>query len=154
MVLKNEGKVMLVANGGSAAVASHMHNDISKACGIRALVFTETPLLTALSNDNGYESAYETTTQLWAQPDDLLIAISSSGKSENTLRAARAARSAGAGVITLSGFEPDNPLRTIGDLNFYVQSGHYGLVETSHAAISHYLTDAVAGFMNLNGENA
>ena len=146
------GKVMIVANGGSASIASHMQNDLAKACRIQALVFTEAPLLTALSNDDGYDTAYETLTRLWARPEDLLIAISSSGRSENILRAVAATRAAEGGVVTFSGFDPGNPLRTTGDINFYVESGHYGLVETAHAAISHYLSDAVGGLLDIGSE--
>ena len=69
---------------------------------MRALVFTEQSLLTALANDDGYQTAYETLTKLWAEPDDLLIAISSSGRSENILRAAAAMRDAGGRIITMS----------------------------------------------------
>ena len=61
-------------------------------------------------------------------------------------------RAAEGTVVTLSGFEPGNPLRTTGDTNFYVNSGHYGLVETAHAAISHYLSDAVGGLLDIGSE--
>ncbi len=135
--------VIVIGNGGSAAIASHMQNDLCKAVGVRSLVFTEPPLLTALSNDESYESAYESLLRLWAAPGDLLVAISSSGKSPNILRAARAAREAGCGVITLSGFGADNPLRTLGDVNFYVPSPSYGHVEAVHGTITQYLTDAL-----------
>ena len=141
------GKTLLVGNGGSAAVASHMHNDLCKAGGYRAVVFTEQPLLTALTNDDGYASAYETATRLWVDRGDVMIALSSSGSSENILRAVDAARAGGSSVVTLSGFNPGNPLRSRGDVNFYVGSSSYGLVETAHAAIGHYLTDAVAGLL-------
>jgi D-sedoheptulose 7-phosphate isomerase len=140
-------KIILVGNGGSAAVVSHMQNDLCKACGCRALVFTEQPLLTALANDAGYDSAYETATRLWVDEGDLAIAVSSSGSSANILRAVDAARTTGANVITMSGFEPDNPLRSRGDINFYIRSSSYGHVETAHAAVGHYLTDAVAGLI-------
>jgi D-sedoheptulose 7-phosphate isomerase len=148
---KSGGKVLLIGNGGSAAVASHMQNDICKAAGIRAMVFTEQPLLTALTNDDGYETAFEYPTRLWAAPGDLLIAMSSSGSSENILRACRAAKEAGSEVITLSGFAPDNPLRSIGKINFYVASSSYGHVETAQAALGHYLTDAAADFLETVG---
>ena len=68
-------------------------------------------------------------------------AVSSSGRSENILRAAQAARGNGCGVITLTGFAPDNPSRRLGDLNFYVNSLEYGFVDTAHAALTHYITD-------------
>jgi len=138
-------KIMLVGNGGSAAIASHMQNDLCKAAEIRALVFTEQPLLTALSNDESYVSAYEISTRLWVERGDLLIAISSSGQSENILRACQAASEAEVQIVTFSGFSETNPLRSLGAVNFYVRSDSYGLVETAHAALGHYFTDALAG---------
>ena len=135
------GKVMLVANGGSAAIVSHMQNDLCKAVGVRAIVFNEAPLLTALTNDEGYDQAFQRCVDLWAAPGDLLFAISSSGRSENILRAVEAARTHGCSVITLAGFAPDNPLRQMGDLNFYVPSQTYGCVELAHATLTHFLSD-------------
>ncbi|MGD1083261.1 MAG: SIS domain-containing protein [Verrucomicrobiota bacterium] len=137
----NGGKAMVVGNGGSAAIASHTQNDLCKSVGMRALVFTEPPLLTALANDDGYQTAYPSLVRLWAAPGDLLIAISSSGRSENILRSARFARQAGCRIITLSGFAPDNPLRQLGDVNFYVPSLDYGPLEVVHAALAQYFTD-------------
>lgn len=134
-------KVMLVGNGGSAAIVSHMHNDICKAVGLRGMVFNETPLLTALTNDDGYEGAFEQCVRLWANRGDLLVAVSSSGKSENILRAVRAATELGAGTLTLSGFARGNPLRQLGDLNFYVPSDQYGYVELAHSVLGHCITD-------------
>ena len=135
--------VFVVGNGGSAAIASHLQNDLCKAAGIPSMVFTEQPLLTALSNDDGYETAYESLVRLWSKPGDVLIAISSSGCSENIIRAVRAAKAAGCRVITLSGFGLDNPLRALGDINYYVPSQEYGPVEVVHATICQYFTDAL-----------
>ena len=135
------GKVMLAGNGGSAAIVSHVHNDLCKAVGVRALVFTEQPLLTALANDDGYGSVFEAPVELWAQPGDLLITVSSSGRSENIVRVLKSAVEKECQVITFSGFDSDNPSRTTGDLNFYVASDVYGYVETAHAALAHFITD-------------
>ena len=140
---KKKAKAVVVGNGGSAAIASHIQNDLCKAVKMRSLVFTEQSLLTALANDDGYQTAYETLTNLWAEPEDLLIAISSSGQSENILRCARAARKAGGRIVTFSGFAADNPLRSLGDLNFYIPSDSYGHVELAHAALGQFLTDAL-----------
>ncbi len=134
-------KVMLIGNGGSAALVSHTQNDLCASVGIRAMVFNEASLLTALTNDYGYATAFKRLVDLWADPADLLIAVSSSGKSENILQAVQAAIERGCQVITFSGFLSSNPLRTFGDLNFYVASDVYGLVETSHMALMHALTD-------------
>ena len=141
-VRAGSGKVMLIGNGGSAAIASHMHNDLCKAAHVRALVFNEPPLLTALSNDDGYGSVFERPVELWAMPGDLLLAISSSGRSENILRAVRKSAERRCEVITLSGFDADNPLRRMGAINFYVPCRVYGHVEVIHSALAHFLTDS------------
>lgn len=143
------GKVMLIGNGGSAAIASHAQNDLCKAAGIRALVFTEQPLLTALSNDLGYASVFEMPLRLWAEKGNVLIAISSSGRSENILRAVQTSLARGCNVITFSGFHRDNPLREKGHLNFYIPSENYGCVEIAHMSLTHLLTDRL---MELRGE--
>jgi D-sedoheptulose 7-phosphate isomerase len=140
-VRSKSGKVMLIGNGGSAAIASHMQNDLCKSVGVRSLVFNEPPLLTALSNDHGYECVFERPVGLWADADDLMVAFSSSGRSENILRAVRAAEMRGCKVITFSGFQPTNPLRRMGNVNFYVASQVYGYVEVAHGALGHFLTD-------------
>ena len=134
-------KIMLSGNGGSSAIVSHVQNDLCKAVGVRALVFTEQPLLTALANDEGYGSVFEKPIELWAEPGDLLLTVSSSGRSENIVRALKAASGLGCRIITLSGFNPENPSRSAGDLNFYVPSDVYGFVETAHMALLHFMTD-------------
>ena len=138
------GRVMLVGNGGSSAIACHIYNDLCHLAGVRAVIFTDPSLLTALSNDHGYEEAFERGVELWASPGDLLMAISSSGQSENIHRAVRAAKARTASVITLSGFRADNPLRRMGEINYYVPSDAYGYVELAHGALLHHLTDCAA----------
>ncbi len=134
-------KAILVGNGGSASVVGHLQMDLCNAVRVRALCFHDAPLLTALSNDFGYPAAFERCVQLWAEPGDLLFGISSSGRSENILRAVDAARAKGCTIVTLSGFADDNPLRQRGDLNIYVGSKEYGPVETAHACLAHMITD-------------
>jgi len=141
--IKNAKKVIVIGNGGSAAIASHMQNDLCKACGIRAMVLTETSLLTALSNDLNYNEAYPELVKLWADKGDTLVAISSSGKSENIIKSCRIAKQKGCSVITLSGFSTNNHLRKEGDVNFYIPSMDYGVVELSHSIITHYITDMI-----------
>lgn len=134
-------KVMLVGNGGSAAIAAHLEMDLGNRARIPARCFNSAPALTALANDHGYDAAYERLVATHAQRGDLLVAISSSGQSQNILRAVNAAVDAGCSVLTLSGFQPDNPLRAHGDLNFYIDSSHYGEVEVAHELIAHHLAD-------------
>ncbi len=134
-------KVLLIGNGGSAAIVSHMQNDLCKTVGVRAMVFTEGPLLTATANDHGYHAVFHRPIELWADAQDLLIAVSSSGESENILKAATAARAKGCRVVTMTGFRPANRLRQIGNVNVYVPASTYGYVETAHALIAHCVTD-------------
>ncbi len=141
LILEEGRKIMIIGNGGSAAIATHMHNDLCNSVGIQAMTFNDSSQLTALSNDHGYEQVFERPIDLWAKTGDLLIAISSSGKSENILRGVRTAKAKGCDVITLSGFRSDNPLRQMGSVNFYIASQSYGEVEVSHLSLTHYLTD-------------
>ncbi len=137
-----QNKVMIIGNGGSAAIASHLQNDLCKAAQTRAMVFTEPSLLTALSNDISYVAAYCELVNLWADKDDLLFAISSSGCSRNIIDAVCAARDKGcSSIITLSGFLPDNPLRRMGNINLYIPSIEYGYVELAHSVFSHFISD-------------
>jgi len=85
---------------------------------------------------------------MFADAGDVLIAISSSGRSENILRGVAAARAKGCAVITLSGFESGNPLSTLGDVNFYVPSKAYGPVEVLHHSICHCILDTLMGKAN------
>jgi len=136
-------KLMFIGNGASAAIASHQSVDYWKTGGIRAIAFNDAALLTCISNDFGYPWVFEKPVEMFADEGDLVVAISSSGRSENILRGARKAREKGCGVLTMSGFAPDNPLRSLGDLNFYVPSKSYGHVEIVHLSLSHCMLDTI-----------
>ena len=134
-------KAMLIGNGGSAAIVSHIHTDLSKAVGVRAMVYNEPPFLTAMANDDGYETVFRRPVELWAEPGDVLIAISSSGESASILQPVVVAREKGCRIVTFSGFKPANRLRQLGDVNFYVPAATYGHVEMTHAILGHCVTD-------------
>ena len=136
-------KLMFVGNGASAAIASHQAVDFWKTGRMRAVAFNDPAQLTCLGNDYGYAHVFEKPVEMFADPGDVLVAVSSSGRSENIVKAVRMAREKRARVITFSGFAPDNPLRAIGDVNFYVPSKSYGHVEVTHLALLHGLLDAI-----------
>ena len=138
--------LIFIGNGGSAAIASHMAIDFAKNGGIRAVAMNDASALTCLSNDLGYERVFAKQIEMHARTGDVLIAISSSGNSENILRAVGAARDKGCAVITLSGFSANNALRQRGDLNLYVSSGEYGFVEVTHLSLCHALLDIASGW--------
>ncbi len=141
VVKSNDGRVIFVGNGGSAAIASHMATDWLKNGGFAALCFNDGPQLTCLTNDLGYEQSFALPVERHGREGDLLIAISSSGKSPNILAAVAAARAKLMHVITLSGFEADNPLRKTGDINFWLPDNRYGFVEIGHLTICHAILD-------------
>lgn len=130
-------RLFFIGNGGSAAIASHMANDFSKNGNMPALAFNDGASLTCLANDIGYDAVFSHPLDKHLKAPDLLIAISSSGKSLNILQGARCALRRGADLITFSGFSPDNPLRTMGSKNIYVPSSDYGVVETAHLGMLH-----------------
>jgi D-sedoheptulose 7-phosphate isomerase len=136
-------KLMFIGNGGSAAISSHMATDYTKNIGIRAMAFNDPALLTCLGNDYGYTLIFEKSVGYYGEAGDLLFAISSSGRSENILRGVAAAEAVGARVVTLSGFDPDNPLRAAGTVNLWVPSHRYGPVEVIHHALCHSILDTV-----------
>lgn len=135
-------KVIMVGNGGSAGIASHQAVDYWKNGGVRAVAFNDASLLTCIGNDLGFENLFSAPIERFADPEDVVFAISSSGSSPNILNAAMAARSTGCKLITFSGFAKSNPLRGQGDLNFHVDSHSYGLVEILHLYIIHSILDA------------
>ena len=138
---KQKACVFLIGNGGSAAIVSHTFNDFINVANLRAFTLHESSLVTCLSNDYGYENVYSKPLATLAQENDLLIAVSSSGKSPNILNAASCMKEVGGEVITLSGFSKDNPLRKMGSVNFWLNSSDYGLVEVGHMFFLHCLSD-------------
>ncbi len=138
-------KLIFVGNGGSAAIASHMATDYSKNGGVRSLALNDGSMLTCLGNDLGFDRVFAKQIELHARAGDLMIAISSSGRSPNILNAVDAAEAAGCTIASMSGFTPDNPLRRRGTWNFYVASDRYGFVEIGHLTICHAILDFLCG---------
>ena len=131
-ILIDSKKVIIVGNGGSAAIASHVSVDLTKAAQVRSINFNEADLITCYANDFGYENWVSEALKSYSDVDDLLILISSSGKSQNIINAAIEAKKIGLKIITLSGFYSDNPLRKLGDINLWVDSADYNIIEMTH----------------------
>ena len=128
----SNNKVIVVGNGGSAAIASHLAGDLTKVAGIRTVNFNEPSLLTCFANDYGYEHWVEKALGFHADKGDLLILVSSSGESANILNGAKRAVAMGLSILTLSGFANDNRLRSLGGINLWVNSRTYNIVENVH----------------------
>ena len=143
-------KIILVGNGGSAAMASHVAVDLTKAAGCRAITFNEPDLLTCFANDYGYEKWVEKALNFYADKDDLVILISSSGKSPNIINGDNWAKNFGLEVITLSGFDSDNPLKKLGGINLWVDSKGYNIVEMAHHIWLVAIVDYIVGNIEYN----
>ena len=141
-------KIIFIGNGGSAGIASHLAIDFSKNGGLRAMAFNDASALTCLGNDFGYDQIFAKQIEFHGRDGDLLIAISSSGRSPNILNAVRMGRSMNVKVVTFSGFTADNELRNAGDVNFFVDSKEYGFVEIAHLALCHAILDIDMGWGN------
>ncbi|MDO8472117.1 MAG: SIS domain-containing protein [bacterium] len=143
---ENGQTIYLVGNGGSAAMASHLAVDLTKSAKLRAMTFNDSSLFTCLANDRGHENWMAEAIRHYGRPNDVLIAISSSGNSANVRNACVAAKELNfAHVITFSGFKADNPLRQLGDLNFYVSDSGYNHVENMHQFLLTSIVDLIIG---------
>jgi len=118
--LKNESKIILVGNGGSASIANHVAVDFAKILKVRAINFNEANLITCFANDYGYENWVAKALKTYANKGDIGIFISSSGKSKNIICGCEYAKKNGIYTITFSGFDKKNKLSLIGNLNFWV----------------------------------
>lgn len=138
-------KLMLAGNGASASIASHLATDFSKQGGVRAMAFNDANLITALGNDCGYENWIAKALDFYADKDDVLILISSSGQSPNVVKAAQHAKELGLYVAAFTGFAQDNPLGATADLNLWADNRSYNIVECTHmiwlAAVVDLLAD-------------
>ena len=125
-------KIIFVGNGGSAAISSHCSVDLTKTAGIRSINFNEADLITCLGNDFGYDKWVEKALEFYGDKNDVLVLISSSGRSPNIINAAEKAKIMDIEVITFTGFDKNNPLRSQGTINCWVDSNIYNVVEMTH----------------------
>ena len=139
-------KTLIFGNGGSTAIASHFSVDLTKNAGLRCLNFNEADLITCFANDYGFDRWVEKAVDFYGDEGDLLIVISSSGSSKNMLNGVKASRNGNfQAVVTFSGFEQDNPLRQLGDINLWVDSKAYNFVENMHQIWLLAMVDLIIG---------
>ena len=145
-VRERGGTLFLCGNGGSAATASHLANDLGKGASygrpgrrFRVVALTDNvPWITALANDVGYESIFAEQLRNLGRPGDMLLAISGSGNSPNILGAVDAARELGMEVIGFTGFGGGR-LAPACDLAVVAPSHHMGRVEDVHTVLMHLI---------------
>jgi D-sedoheptulose 7-phosphate isomerase len=144
---KNKKKLIFIGNGGSAAIASHISVDLSKNAKIRYINFNEADLITCLSNDYGHENWMQAALNIYCDKGDIVVLISSSGRSLNILNAAKWCIKNKIKFITFSGNDNDNPLKKINTqgINFWVNSKAYNHIEGMHLLLLMSITDHIIG---------
>ena len=142
-------RTVFCGNGGSAATASHLPADFQKNIHLFGGKPWETlslvdsvPLLTAWSNDTGFENVFAGQARTWLRPGDLLVAISGSGNSPNILAAVDVAHEIGAITLGLSGFG-GGLLAQKALYNIVIQSDNMQMVEDAHMVIGHLIYSAL-----------
>jgi D-sedoheptulose 7-phosphate isomerase len=141
-------KIIIAGNGGSAAIASHLAVDFTKAARIRAVNFNEPDLITCFANDYGYENWIKEALIAYCDRADLVLLISSSGRSPNMLAAAEWANEQNITLVTATGFEYNNPLRSMGMFNIWVDSLSYNVVEMVHLIWLLGMVEKISGDAN------
>ncbi|HEU5469744.1 MAG TPA: HAD-IIIA family hydrolase [Actinophytocola sp.] len=146
---QRDAAVFACGNGGSASIANHLQCDhvkgVRNGTDLTTRVFslsTNVELLSAIANDLGYDQVFEYQLQSMARPGDVLIAVSSSGRSPNIVRALDWAGANGMRTIALTGFE-GGPARAMATATVHVDSTNYGIVEDTHQACMHLLAQYV-----------
>lgn len=141
-------KVLLCGNGGSAADAQHIAAELvgcyekQRRSWPAIALTTDTSALTAVSNDLGYEQVFARQVLGLAQSGDVLVAISTSGKSKNVLRAAEQARELGCKSIALTG-ESAEPLASLCHVTVAVPSNRTSRVQEAHITVGHLWCEMV-----------
>jgi phosphoheptose isomerase len=142
-------RVFSCGNGGSAAIANHLQCDhmksVSASTGLTPRVSslsTNVELLTAIANDSAYENVFVHQLQWHAVPGDVLIAISSSGRSANIVNAVTWARDNGIATIALTGFDGGDA-KKLAQVSIHVDAANYGIIEDLHQAVMHALAQYI-----------
>jgi len=134
--------IYLIGNGGSNAIISHLSVDLIKACHLKAFPITDSSILTCYANDYGYANVFSQLLEKLMRQGDMLIAVSSSGESDNIVNAvSKFSVNNTNPIVTLTAFHKFNRVMKSGDVNFWLDTMDYGFAEIGHALILHYLTD-------------
>ncbi|MBS3063654.1 MAG: SIS domain-containing protein [Candidatus Diapherotrites archaeon] len=146
-------QVFVFGNGGSAATASHVANDLNKGCLLpgkprfKAICLNDNvPLMTAWGNDSSYEDIFVEPLKNFLQKGDVVLAISASGNSPNVLKAVEYAKERGAKTVAWTGFG-GGKLKPLADLSIVVPSHEYGPCEDLHLVLDHLMMQRIRELM-------
>ena len=131
--IKSNDRIHIFGNGGSAAIASHFSMDLTNNTNIKCLSYNDPALITCYSNDFKYENWVSRSITKYGKRNDVLILISSSGKSKNMINAIKTARKKKfKSIISFTGFDKNNYLNKNSDICLWVNSKKFNLIENSH----------------------
>jgi len=131
--MKSQNTVHIFGNGGSATIASHFSMDLTNNTSIKCLAYNDPALITCYSNDFKYENWVSRSITKYGKKNDIVILISSSGKSKNMINAIKAARKKKfKSIISFTGFDKKNYLNKNSDISLWVNSKKFNLIENSH----------------------
>ena len=143
---EKNNKVLVCGNGGSAALANHFACDHQKILNetkiLRPFIISlasNTALMTAISNDNKFQDIYKDQINQIGKKNDVLITISSSGNSENIVRAIKLAKKKSMKTISLTGFSGGRS-KKIADINLHIDSKNYGIIESLHHTVMNLIS--------------
>ena len=142
---ENNNDVYVCGNGGSAAISNHFVCDHGKLLATNTALLprvhslsTNIEVITAIANDISYDDIFAHQLKLLAKPGDVVVTVSSSGDSENVVRAAKWSRKLGLDVISMTGFSGGRTAE-VSSVNIHVDGDNYGVIEDTHHSIMHIL---------------
>ena len=137
---KNHDRIIILGNGGSNSVASHISQDYMKFHKKKVSILSDPSMITMLTNDFGYEFAYQKFLEYYVEEDTLVIIISSGGESPNMLKCVDWCEDNKISYGVLTGFETNNTIRSEASSalwNYHIASDSYGVVECVHQIFLH-----------------
>ena len=135
-------KIYVIGNGGSAALAEHFAQDLSKKCFIPAISLTNICNITAFGNDCGYSNVFADQLEVYGNRGDCIICFTSSGNSDNINYACARADLLGIFVVSFTGFD-GGFTKEKSDINIHIPLNDYGICESMHSVLSHFIIDAI-----------
>ena len=138
--LHTHPRIIVLGNGGSSSVASHISQDYMKFHGKKVSILSDPSMITMLTNDFGYDWAYQKFLEYFVENDTLVVIMSSGGESQNMINCLNWCEKEKVSYGVLTGFNPENKIRTMAEnalWNYYINSDDYGVVECVHQIFLH-----------------
>jgi D-sedoheptulose 7-phosphate isomerase len=153
MALERKKTVYLIGNGASASISNQVAADLARNTGLRTETFFNLSLITAIASDMNYDQVFTVPLIRKMEPGDILVAVTDSGEAQNTINAVKEAKRIGGSVFTFSAINPDNILRSLGLINFYVPADSHEKANICNTALLHYWTEQMTSAVTWQEDN-